>query len=427
MDNLLFEIFITHAYKDKYHRNFRLRMRQVCKSWEKLINTHINISIRICDNITGEMIDNIFDKMAANNVICSDDKHHKCSYMYYEKFKNIKSLRMLSRLRICDVSRFTNLTELELFTWKSRCYVGDILKLHQLEKLKLYKCKNPDTMNNFDKLSELPNLTELHLEKTDIYCIHKMSNLLNLTVAYQHIHGLESLVNLTKLDLCRTDFEFEDFGVFPNLTDLTIKSYDDDDCEEYEGTANPILQLNNLTTNLRRLTLDCIDVEYLELNNDITNLEIRNCYAFPVNMYELMNLRKLHISMYDYHIQLPSLTNLTSLKLEFCYDYYTDLGDADLLRNLRKLSVSHSKVYINYDNDVFTNLTSLNVDYSKTNIIDFSCYPNLTYLNMCGFRDFDEESLYTLSNLEIIRYDLRDNYEVFMLPALKLVNDKFIS
>lgn len=286
-----------------------------------------------------------------------------CWLFYKELSLSLESFEPLDHILTNEiVSKYRGLTRLDLSN-NERIHDDTLMKLKDLKILYLDNVKSnekrsPVTSKGVNSLSQLMKLSLIHNP-------------------WIEISGHEKLLSLnmssTKIDTINP----QSLEKYTNLTELNA-SYN------RSVKIGRISMLMNLTS--LNMTFTFVSVEEVSMLTNLTNLEI----GFIPLENSLRNLHLLkRLDLYRCRIDpeyLRHLTNLTSLNMPHCYDYYELTNDVlSGFTQLTYLNISGSRLVSDDSLMKLTQLRKLKIYGTEGKITcnGLMTLPNLTTIDLC--------------------------------------------
>ncbi|MBU2893455.1 leucine-rich repeat domain-containing protein [Colwellia sp. D2M02] len=258
-----------------------------------------------------------------------------------------------SILSLKDISKFDNLSSLTI----TNANLQDISALSEFNQLTLLDLSN----NNIIDASPVNSLTQLvNLNLSHNYINSYNSNGINLSALTKLTHI--SLASLNKnsrwnnIDLAQLEQASELSYLHISNAEITnIQSLAD------HNTALQTLKLVKLGSSLNSLSfiLPLHNIKEIDVSNN-SNLQDLSALSAKVSL-EKLNISNLGVADYS---PISKLVNLTELKINYSYYYYTNTLDLNVLSEMSKLSV------LELDN--ITSLSNLSVLETFTQLKELS-------------------------------------------------------
>ena len=329
-------------------------------------------------------------------------------------FPNLEILT-LRYLELDNLDGIENCTKLKNFRkmWGTNIKDYDKLsKLNNLREIHLNQGKTEDFNNFIDSIEKLPNLAFVDIDDCkwikDITPIKKLNNITELRIGRITISDLNSiskLINLKNLQLDSVNLNNID-GI-ENLANLETLSL-------YNNKIENIEKISNLTK-LKTLGLgnnNISDITPLSLNVKLTSLDLRGNINIDANRNNYTGKKLEALNKIGEIIDKGGTINLDIDKLKLFTNYkslnlsnqnLTTLEPLEGLTELTDLNLdgNHLTLEDEQSQKILASMEKLKILYVKNNQIkDLSCInelPNLTKLNATG--DFNTFKLKDIENI----------------------------
>lgn len=279
-------------------------------------------------------------------------------------------------------------------------------------------------------LSDLSQITELHLEGKKLESLEGIEYFKNLTNLYcdtNELNDISSLRNLTKLEVLQLSCnQIKDISPLKDLLALKDINLNVNEIEDISSLGDlPELKTLNIATN---------HISEISSLSGLANLEALDLSKNSISMIDsLASLTKLHsLVLFDNEIRdigsLKDLINLTDLYID--RNRISDISCLEDLTNLEVLSMSDNEISDIKSLRGMSKLNYLTLDDNKIiDISDLNNHKNLQYFEAKS-NEIKEINIIGLNNL--IHLDLSDNEiididglsELTNLDSLFLANNK---
>lgn len=329
---------------------------------------------------------------------------------YNTPIKNLKGLKQLKELEVLDCSNtlinnldpIVNLRKLKTIDF-SNTQIKDLEPLESLVQLEeVYAIST--AVEDITSLSQLQNLTKLHIPKTPISSLKPIQNLTNLQELYCYntqISDLSPLSNLKQLHTLHFyKTSVKELKPIANLVNL----------KELHCYNTPINNLDDLKglQNLRVLYVQNTQINNINAIGGLTNLVYFKGYNTLISnlgpLAKLQKLKELNCSKTQIS-DLSALKSLTSLeRLDISKSQISSLKGLEKLVNLTNLQCNNSRINSLEPIRNLTNLQELNCSNTAiTSIEAIKKLGNLQKLAAANTQVTSFEPIGSLRNLQTLR------------------------